>query len=52
MKSWQISETEIHQAVENLKKQLQQKRELYRDQFHLALAVAAHCNLWRKARWA
>jgi len=52
MKSWQISETEIRAAVGNLKKELQQKRELYREQFHLALAVAAHCNLWQKARWA
>jgi hypothetical protein len=52
MKSWQISEIEIRAAVTNLNKELQEKRELYRERFHQALAVAAHCNLWKKAKWA
>ena len=53
MKSWQIGETEIRAAVDDLKRELQEKRELRREGIHRALIIALHTDcLWEKAKWA
>jgi len=53
MKSWNVAEIEIRAAVGDLKKELEQKRELHREGLHQALIIALHTDcLWEKAKWA
>jgi hypothetical protein len=51
MKSWNLAENQIRAAVDDLKCELQEKRELHREGIHRALIIALHTDcLWEKAK--